>query len=754
MKNEIRNTRLPALAIRTILFFITLTACSITYPLTETPQVITGEYSATPTKTNSIMNETSTSVPTDTPTDISNVPLDTPTPNTSEPLSERWYLMGRPGGEISGSYGTGSIKISTVNPDKMYLTLGEQGLLVSADGGRSWTNVWQDLLRLGVGYNVTEVLADPNEADKLYALVNDNLVVSKDLGRNWGLLLEGPIAAIGIGSDSETIYAISSKGFHTSKNQGQIWDLSPLNSPSAPNEIVARLAVDSNDPNTAYSIVNGLLMVTNSGGRDWTSPPLLEEIRIRDVISDRVLGGLAYILTEDYSLYRTEDGGKSWGLIANQNAYREPVSAATYGDPDLLEAWNGSIYIKGTGEIGKENSCDVLISGLTLFASNDKGASWKPPIPLPKIAVSCSQSICSRSVYSVAIGPDNSSHLYSIVQYDSYGPGGISFLISNDGGETWEMQEPLPVPSRIATSADGRVLHTSGNLISRSENGGESWQNFTSELLGCPVLEGDRYEKFLGIASNPNDPSNVYMTVSGSSISGANVLKTEDGGRGWVELDPPINRGSIGRIWINPFRSDYIYLGEPNLFSIDGGVQWIPWLPIEYMHLNAIAVNPSNPDHILLGLIDGGLYFSPDGGQSIEVRGLGGDFSVYTLAFDPSDAQRVYAVAEASNKVSLYRSDDEGITWNIISDLKDVGETVNYPPEDFYGTLLVHPKMPNILYLARKEVFFSDDEGVSWHLLATGMSPNENITGMVITSTTPPMLYTTGRSGVWKLILP
>jgi photosystem II stability/assembly factor-like uncharacterized protein len=237
------------------------------------------------------------------------------------------------------------------------------------------------------------------------------------------------------------------------------------------------------------------------------------------------------------------------------------------------------------------------------------------------------------------------------------------------------------------------------------------------------------------------------MVARSSGFYYATILKTDDGGGTWLKLNPPVNQRVAGKIWINPWKPDHVYT-EPNLLSKDAGSTWMLWPSLEEMQLSTLVVSPDDPNHILLGIKEGGLYFSPDEGQTVEVRGLGADFSVHSMAFDPRNSQRVYAVAETSNQVNLYRSNDEGISWDIVSSLQGVGETLDYV------TLLVNPTESDTLYLARGEVFRSVDGGVSWHLLATGLSPNENLTEVVMTSTDPPMLYAAGKSGVWRLILP
>ena len=362
--------------------------------------------------------------------------------------AERWFLLGRPGGELIGGHETGSIVISTANPSHMYIPLGENGLLISTDSGQSWTNVFEELLSLRVVNNVTQVLADPFEANTIYALMNGTVAVSKNLGRNWEVLLtrideEGqdrPLAAIALSSNGQTIYAVSQSGFHVSNDQGRTWSFYYSDILPTGYEPQVKTAVDAQDPNIAYMVVNGRLFATSSGGHDWSSPGMISAISVRQVLADRILTGLAYALTQENALYRTLDGGKSWGLIDDLNRYGEPVGATFNSDPVLLAAWNGSIYIRGTAKEGgteNENSC-----GLALFVSEDQGATWKQLDHFPIIHFGCGVYECTNTVYSLGIHPDDPSRLYSIVNHVRGGTHTISFLISSDSGNTWELQEP------------------------------------------------------------------------------------------------------------------------------------------------------------------------------------------------------------------------------------------------------------------------------------------------------------------------
>jgi hypothetical protein len=180
-----------------------------------------------------------------------------------------------------------------------------------------------------------------------------------------------------------------------------------------------------------------------------------------------------------------------------------------------------------------------------------------------------------------------------------------------------------------------------------------------------------------------------------------------------------------------------------------------PWPELEDKQLFTFAVSPGNPQHVFFGL-DKGLYWSQDGGMTLSPRGLGTDFSIGSIAFDSNNPQTILVVAESNQKVSLYRSDDEGATWSIVSDIQGVyGLNQPAPRASQYPqtTLLIDPRNTSTLYLALGRVLKSSDGGISWQDLTLGMSPDEGITSMAMTATNPPILYAAGRSGIWKLTL-
>lgn len=632
----------------------------------------------------------------------------------------RWFLMGRPGGVIEGPT---KLVISTVNPDYRYLTMADKGILISVNGGLSWTNSFEGFAEvLGPSWEVADVIAHPTADRTLYALVSGIAFTSHDAGMSWEQLTSFPIYAMNVASDGQTIYALGVDYIVASKDGGETWPLYFQLPEGIETRYRGQIAVDSQNPDTAYVVVLGNLFITNSGGQQWSTPSLLNTGITRDVLTDRTLSGIGYVRTDGNALYRTSDGGNSWGLVADLNSYSQPrLHFADAGKVLLTVVDDSNNYVTA------------------VYASTNRGETWDYLSHIPSIP-----NADLFQVYSLIADPAEEKTLYGLL--------GVSFqtvglMRSTDSGATWHMYEPIFRPKRISVSRDGEVIYVSGSNISRSEDGGNSWRDITDGL------EDAMWREYYAIAQDPQDHDTAYAAITRDSYY-SSIYRTEDGGLTWEAITEIDEYGLT--IVVNPGNPDLVYVAQPNILSTDGGNSWVLWSTVEG-RVFPIEVNPTNPLHVLLGKnsFDGGLYWSQNGGETVQIRGLGADFKIHCLAYNPSNTQIVYAVAETADRTSLYTSQDEGATWSVVASLEDIGSVqyYGYNQETYYCSLFVDPSEPNTLYLSRGDVFRSIDGGETWHDYSLGITPDERITEMVMATKDPPILYAVGNSGVWKLVL-
>jgi hypothetical protein len=275
-----------------------------------------------------------------------------------------------------------------------------------------------------------------------------------------------------------------------------------------------------------------------------------------------------------------------------------------------------------------------------------------------------------------------------------------------------------------ATFRDARKLlkHNGGRLPKPWEAIGPSTLNvdtFGTQTYGPPTQWSGRVSALAVAPTCSTKSCPVYLAAAGGGIWMARngLAATPD----WRQIsDSGIGSNAIGALLIDPTdpsgRTIYAGTGEPNgssdseagigLFkSTDGGNSWslVPG-SVAVAHdrsIGAIAIDPANPSHILIGTDVArhglsseyggrmtppgappvGLYQSTDGGASfapalIEPQDVvdpasanGGDFflgGVTQIGYDPTHAGRLYL---AMFGYGLFRSSDNGTTFeNIFQD--------------------------------------------------------------------------------------
>jgi hypothetical protein len=135
--------------------------------------------------------------------------------------------------------------------------------------------------------------------------------------------------------------------------------------------------------------------------------------------------------------------------------------------------------------------------------------------------------------------------------------------------------------------------------------------------------------------------------------------------------------------------------------------------------VSSIAVDPSNPKHLLLGAAGGGIWESADTGATWQPRAdQMPSLAIGAIAFDPTGPTTVYAGSGEGNFYSqrgagLYKSIDGGTTWSVAASGPFVGL-------GFYQ-LVVDRQNPAVLYAATTGGFYkSTNSGISWSLKRGG----------------------------------
>ncbi len=193
--------------------------------------------------------------------------------------------------------------------------------------------------------------------------------------------------------------------------------------------------------------------------------------------------------------------------------------------------------------------------------------------------------------------------------------------------------------------------------IRRSSDGGATWER---------VSQPSEFPHSLLV--HPADPDRVYAGYS--SLTGAGLVVSEDGGETWRKLD----QGRVfGALAGDPADPDRVWAGDHDgLYrSDDGGVTFEQ---LADTPVTAIAADPDQPGHLIVG--GRTLYTSTDGGETLvpaDTPGL--DMWITDLLYEPGPGRRVFASAGSfydefgvlESGRGVLGSDDDGTSWASMS---------------------------------------------------------------------------------------
>ncbi len=268
---------------------------------------------------------------------------------------------------------------------------------------------------------------------------------------------------------------------------------------------------------------------TQDGGMTWTKLGALHapnlELYFHDAQVGWALNGTGAAGNVFYELYQTTDGGITW----------LPLQVAGPGGADqgpmagTLRTMTGdSLAFMPPDTIWVASGYGLQTSYAGLAVSRDAGKTWQdvnPPLPAdlvkaqPPVVVSAPQFVTQQDAFlPVRVGDRQ------------------VFFASHDAGNSWMLLPPV-LPAGQMMSRTQFVNTRDGFTVCDAElcstqDGGETWQQIATPFpVGSPstgafVSQFDFVDGLIGWA--------ILTDQQGSAA----LLKTADGGRTWIRLQP------------------------------------------------------------------------------------------------------------------------------------------------------------------------------------------------------------------------
>ncbi len=430
--------------------------------------------------------------------------------------------------------------------------------------------------------------------------------------------------------------------------------------PNNPN--VLWLGTGENNHQRALGYGDGVYK-SEDGGGSWTNMGLKESRQIGGIVVDPRNSDVVFVAAEgsawgpggDRGLYKSEDGGKSWRKVLDisentgvNNVVMDPV------DPDVMYATSEQrrrhVFTKIGG--GPESA---------VYRSVDGGENWEKAMKgLPSVHI---------GGMGIAVSPVDRNVVYLIVEA-AEGKGG--FYRSTDRAASWQRMSDH---------------HSSGQ--------------YYNEIYCDPV-----------------DVDKVYSMETYSYY-------TEDGGRTWNRLGNDNRHVDDHAMWIDPSDTDHFLIGgDGGIYeSYDGGstYQFKPNLSVTQFY--RVAVDNRQPFYTVYGgtqdnrtLGTPSMTLSSDGISSEDCLFLpGGDG--FWVAVDPEDPNILYYESQYGN---AYRMDLRSREVISIKPWPRQGEeTYKW---NWNAPLIISHHSNTRIYMMANKLFRSDDRGNTWEVISDDLT--------------------------------
>jgi photosystem II stability/assembly factor-like uncharacterized protein len=425
--------------------------------------------------------------------------------------------------------------------------------------------------------------------------------------------------------------------------------------PTNPNVVWVGTGENNNQNNVIYG--DGVYK-SEDGGSSWKNMGLKESRQVGGIVIDPKDPNIVYVAAYgpsriaggDRGIFKTTDGGKTWNNVLSISKYTgcfEIHMDPRYSNILYAVAHQRMRYLY-TGVSGGPES--------GIYRSTDSGTTWE------KMSKGLPGGDLGR--IGMAISPVNPDVLYAIIETEK--EGGV--YKSTDRGVSWSKQGsyvssyPFYFQKLFCDTKNVDRVYSMDVFMQVSNDGGKDWSN-----LGEDKKHVDNHVLWI----DPDDNKHLIAGCDGG------VYETYDQGKDW-QFKSNIPLAEVYKITTDndtPFYNVYAGTQDNNSFGgpsrtiNSGGITNQDWYFTCSGDGFQTQVDWKNPNIIYSESQYGGLVrFDKKSGEQLYIKPYDFADTAYRFDWDAAlliskfDNKRLYIGA---NK--LFRSDDQGSTWKIIS---------------------------------------------------------------------------------------
>lgn len=279
-----------------------------------------------------------------------------------------------------------------------------------------------------------------------------------------------------------------------------------------------------------------------------------------------------------------------------------------------------------------------------------------------------------------------------------------------------------------------------GGGVWKTDDAGKNWKNISDGFFKVGSI-GD-------IAVSENDPNVIYVGTGEHAVRGVmtsygdGVYKSTDAGKSWKNIGLEKTR-HIADIVVHPTNADVVLVGaqgtvhgdnqERGVYkSTDGGTTWKRTLFVdENTGVSSLSMDMTNP-RILYAATwphrrypwkvvsgpNGMIWKSTDMGETWTkiMEGLPKEMGKIGVSVSRANPNKVFAIVEAEkSKAGVYRSDDGGKKWNLMTSDQTLTARSWY-----YMEIYADPVNEDIVWVLNAPILRSIDGGKTFQNIRVG----------------------------------